>query len=418
MKKNLLWKFFAVLFVFSFLFPVDVWGITQQDCEMRAEKNELDLLNEDDLKACVNFFNQSRQSRTSQRLTLESELNNLNKAILITSTNILVTTREIGNLEKEIINLTSKIGQLDLSLDEISEILAKRIAETYKKGKVDFVSLFLSSQNFSDFVSRFKYLRVVQIHDRSLMIQMETARTNFEDQKTLKEQKQEELDAAKKKLESQKILLTQQKTAKDNLLAATKNDERRYQQLQSQAQAQLAAFRKFVTSQGGATILSNQTKCDGWGCYYNQRDSQWGNMLIGLSGITMADAGCLVSSVAMIAKHYGKNITPADIASSPAAFEWTTAYMKKSWSDKGMSVSRSGFSPSEDRVNNEINAGRPVIVGVYGTYNYPEHFIVIKGKDSRDYIMNDPFMENGNDRPLTDKYSFSDIVRVDLVSVN
>jgi len=418
MKKNLLWRLFAVFFVFSFLFPMSVWGITQEDCEMRAEKGELDLLNEDDLKACVNFFNQSRLSKTSQRLTLEEELNKLNKAILITSTNILVTTREISNLEKEIINLTSKIGQLDLSLDEISEILAKRIAETYKKGKVDFVSLFLSSQNFSDFVSRFKYLRIVQLHDRQLMIQMETARTNFEDQKTLKEQKQEELDAAKKKLESQKILLTQQKAAKDDLLAATKNDERKYQQLQSQAQAQLAAFRKFVTSQGGATILSNQTKCDDWGCYYNQRDSQWGNIPIGLSDITMADAGCLVSSVAMIAKHYGKNITPADIASSPAAFEWTTAYMKKSWSDKGMSVSRSGFSPSEDRVNNEISAGRPVIVGLYGTYNYPEHFIVIKGKDSRGYIMNDPFMENGNDRPLTDKYSFSDVVRVDLVSIN
>lgn len=418
MKKNLLWRLLVVLFVFSFLFPIKVLGITQQDCEMRAEKGELDLLNEDDLKACVNFFSQSRQSRTSQRLTLESELNNLNKAILITSTNILVTTREISNLEKEIINLTSKIGQLDLSLDEISEILAKRIAETYKKGKVDFVSLFLSSQNFSDFVSRFKYLRIVQLHDRQLMIQMETARTNFEDQKTLKEQKQEELDAAKKKLESQKILLTQQKAAKDNLLADTKNDERRYQQLQSQAQSQLAAFRKFVTAQGGAGILSNQTKCDDWGCYYNQRDSQWGNMLIGLSNITMADAGCLVSSVAMVAKHYGKNITPADIASSLAAFELTTAYLKKSWSDKGMSVSRSGFSPSEDKVNNEINSGRPVIVGLYGTYNYPEHFIVIKGKDSRGYIMNDPFMENGNDKPLTDKYSFSDIVRVDLVSIN
>jgi len=418
MKKNLLWQALVIFFVFSLLFPASIWGITQKDCEMRAEKNELDLLSEDDLKTCNNFFSQSLQSKISQRLTLESELNKINKAILITSTNILITTKQIDALEKEIASLTSKIGQLDVSLDQLSEILAKRIAETYKKGKVDFISLFLSSKSFSDFVSRYKYLKVVQLHDRNLMVQMETVRTNFEDQKNLKEQKQEELDAAKKKLESQKTLLSQQKLVKDELLTATKNDEKRYQELQAKAQAQLAAFRKFVSSQGGAAILSNQTKCDDWGCYYNQRDSQWGNMPIGLSDIKMADAGCLVSSVAMVATHYKKNMTPADIASSLAAFEWTTAYMKKSWSDKGISVSRSGFSPSEDIINNEINAGRPVIVGLYGNYSYPEHFIVIKGKDSRGYIMNDPFMENGNDRPLTDKYSFSNIVRVDLVTVN
>jgi len=409
MKKNLLWKFFAVLFVFSFLFPVDVWGITQQDCEMRAEKNELDLLNEDDLKACVNFFNQSRQSRTSQRLTLESELNNLNKAILITSTNILVTTREIGNLEKEIINLTSKIGQLDLSLDEISEILAKRIAETYKKGKVDFVSLFLSSQNFSDFVSRFKYLRVVQIHDRNLMIQMETARTNFEDQKTLKEQKQEELDAAKKKLESQKTLLAQQKTIKDNLLTVTKNDEKRYQQLQAQAEIQLSAFRKFVTSQGGATILSNQTKCDDWGCYYNQRDSQWGNMSLGGSSYSMKDSGCFVTSVAMLASHSGKDIKPNDIAQLPAAVT-SGGYLKWSFNVKGTNISIS--SASKNELDQRL-AGGPVIAGLYSR---PDHFIVILRKDGDNYIMHDPFLENGANRPLTDKYNVSDITSLRLVS--
>jgi len=412
MKKNLLWKFFAVLFVFSFLFPVDVWGITQQDCEMRAEKNELDLLNEDDLKACVNFFNQSRQSRTSQRLTLESELNNLNKAILITSTNILVTTREIGNLEKEIINLTSKIGQLDLSLDEISEILAKRIAETYKKGKVDFVSLFLSSQNFSDFVSRYKYLRVVQLHDRSLMVQMETARTNFEDQKMLKEQKQTELETAKKKLESQKTLLAQQKSIKDNLLTITKNDERRYQELQAKVQARLATFRKFVTSQGGATILFNQTKCDSWGCYYSQRDSLWGNMFLGGTNYLMKDSGCFITSVAMLASHSGKDIKPNDIAQLPAAVT-SGGDLKWSFNVSGVNISIS--SASKNELDQKLSEGKPVIAGLYSG---PDHFIVIKEKRDNDYVMYDPFLPDGGKdvHLLSEKYNVSDITSLRLVN--
>jgi len=75
----------------------------------------------------------------------------------------------------------------------------------------------------------------------------------------------------------------------------------------TQAKNQLAAMRRFVTGQGGASILQNQTKCDSWGCYYNQRDSQWGNIGIGGSSYSMAEYGCLISSIAMVASHYGKN---------------------------------------------------------------------------------------------------------------
>lgn len=82
----------------------------------------------------------------------------------------------------------------------------------------------------------------MQHHDRRLMVQMETARTNYEDQKTLKEEKQEELELAKKKLESQKILLAQQKADKENLLRITQNDEKRYQSLLAAARAEQEAM--------------------------------------------------------------------------------------------------------------------------------------------------------------------------------
>ena len=388
-----------------------IWGITQQDCEMRAGKNELNLLSSDDLDECANFFKQSQQSKTNQRLTLESELNRLNTAILITSTNILVTTKQIDALEKEITSLTSKIGQLDISLDQLSEILAKRIAETYKRGQIDVMSLFLSSQNFSEFISRYKYLKVVQIHDRSLMVQMETARTNFADQKTLKEQKQTELETAKKKLESQKTLLAQQKAAKDNLLAVTKNDEKKYQQFSAQAIAQQKAFSGFVAREGGASILENQTVCDSWGCYYNQRDSQWGRMSLGISNLSIAEYGCLVSSVAMLASHYGKNIKPSDIASNLNAFFSNTALLLHSFSINGINIGID--SAAKSLLDSQLSQGKPVIAGLYSG---PDHFIVIKEKRGDDYVMNDPFLENGSNRLLSEKYDVSDITSLRFVS--
>jgi peptidoglycan hydrolase CwlO-like protein len=253
MKKHLRHFLISVLLLLILLlsFPVKLsFGISAEDCEKKVGNKELNL---EELRECELILDKKYQDYASQRRNLELEIKKFNTAIAITTTRILATIKEIESLEKEIASLTAKIGQLDLSLDQLSEILAKRIAETYKKGKIDFVSLFLSSQNFSDFVSRFKYLRVVQLHDRSLMIQMETARTNFEDQKTLKEQKQAELEAAKKKLESQKTLLTQQKEDKDRLLKETQANEAHYQNLLTSSRAEIEAIQGIIAGKGEET---------------------------------------------------------------------------------------------------------------------------------------------------------------------
>lgn len=403
-------KFFLLLFVFlvfSLVLPRLVLALTDEDCvhDLQGDRSNLD--------ACIKLWSGIREQKSSEIVSLQSELKKFNASIAITTAQIYRTISEIESLEKEIAGLSAKIGHLDLSLNEISEIFIKRIAATYKKGKIDPLVLLLSSDNFSEFVSRYKYLRVIQTHDRKLMIQMETVRTNYEGQKTAKEEKQTELEQAKKKLESQKALLAQQKEAKANLLAATENDEKKYEVLLSKARAQLAAMRRFVISQGGATILNDQTKCDDWGCYYNQRDSLWGSIGMGGSSYSVAEYGCLVTSVSMVASHYGKNIKPGDIALNPSAFVPETGYLYHSFIANGMSVKLT--VASKGSLDSELSAGRPVIAGLYSG---PDHFIVILKKEGDSYKMHDPFLENGSNRPLSDEYSVNDITSLRLVSFN
>jgi len=245
--------FLVFLIIFLFFNQKTSFAITQEECTQRAAKNELNALGLEDLKTCTDIFDQSLKSTTSQRRNLESEVKRFNTALMITTANISTTTKEIGNLEKEIDSLAGKIGKLDLSLDEVSKLLAERIAETYKKGKIDYLNLFFSSKNFPEFVSRFKYLKVIQLHDRNLMLQMETARTNFEDQKTLKEKKQQELETAKKKLESQKVLLIQQKEDKDRLLKETQGKEAQYQKMLAASQAEIEAIQGIIAGTGQET---------------------------------------------------------------------------------------------------------------------------------------------------------------------
>lgn len=248
-QKKFLFLFSAFFLLFFIVFPHQIVAVTDEWCQKELEAGRLvnDQVHYDE---CIAFWEERRQEKSQQITTLKSELEKFNASIAITTAQIYQTVNEISELEKEISTLTTKIGHLDISLDQLSQILIKRIAETYKKGKIDALALLLSSSNFSDFVGRYKYLRVIQIHDRKLMIQMETVRTSYADQKTVKEEKQAELEAAKKKLEAQKALLAQQKADRERLLRETQNSQKVYEQLIARAKAELIAIQGILAGQG------------------------------------------------------------------------------------------------------------------------------------------------------------------------
>lgn len=344
---------------------------------------------------------------TNQITKLQGQANTLKNQIAQFDAQIKLTSIKIKDTENKILLLGDRIDQLEVSLTSLNKAFQSRAIETYKLSRFEGgFAYILSATDISDAFAKYHYLRKIQEEDRSLLLRLEEAQTTYEGEKTEQEDLQD-------KLEIQKASLDKQKAAKNSLLSATKNDETRYQQLLSQAKAQLSAFRNFVTRQGGASILSNQTKCGSWGCYYNQRDSLWGNIGLGGSSYTMANYGCLVSSVSMLASHYGKTIKPNDIAVSTDAFVPGTGYLYHSFTVNGVTVSISTVSKS--MLDSELSAGKPVIAGLYSG---PDHFIVILRKEGDKYIMNDPFLENGSERPLTDEYSLPDISSLRLVSFN
>src|SRR4030042_5396610 len=314
--------------------------------------------------------------------TLQGQANTLKNQIAQFDAQIKLTTLKIVQTQDQIALLGGRINQLGDSLASLTAAFSSRAVETYKLSRFESNFIFiLSASDVTDAASRIHYLQKIQEEDRSLLEKLQTAQTTYEGQKA-------DQETLQKQLKAQQASLNAQKVAKNNLLTATKNDETKYQQLLSQAKAQLAAFQSFVTRQGGASILENQTKCNDWGCYYNQRDSQWGNIGLGGSPYTMANYGCLVTSVSMGVRHYGKNIKPSDIAVSSDAFVPGTGYLYHSFKASGLSVSVS--SASKSIIDSELAAGRPVIAGLYSG---PDHFIVITRKDGDKYIMRDPFIE-------------------------
>ncbi len=355
---------------------------------------------EGEIQSDIDKYTQELTRLSSQSQTLSNQIAQYNAQINLTSL-------KIAQVEEKITLLGGRIDQLEVSLEALAKAYEERTKESYKMVRVgDSLLLLLSSPNLTEAVSRFHYLQRIQQADESLLQRLQKAQTDYKEQKTEQETLQEELNR-------QKNTLAQQKQAKNQLLTLTKNDERKYQSLLSQAKSELDALKRFVSGHGGASILQNQTKCDSWGCYYNQRDSQWGNMGLGGSSYSVAEYGCLVTSVSMVASHYGKNIKPNDIAAIQSAFFPGTGYLNHNFSVNGINVSISNASKSI--LDNELSAGRPVIAGLFSG---PDHFIVILRKDGDNYIMHDPFFENGGNMRFQDKYNVSNINSLRLVQFN
>lgn len=185
-----------------------------------------------------------------QKRTLSSQITYMDSQISLTNLKIEETQARIIQSGQEIASLSAKIEKLEISLTGLSEVLLKRIAETYKRGDIESWQLILSSQGFSDLLARAKYIRTVQVHDKRLMYQLAQAKATYQEQKNLLEEKKREDEKLKKELDGYKVTLARQKAEKVRFLEITKNDEKRYQELLAKARAEQEAIQSIIAGKG------------------------------------------------------------------------------------------------------------------------------------------------------------------------
>lgn len=357
--------------------------------------------NQDELNQIVSSCQQKVSSLQQQASSLSSEIQLFDTKIYLTTLQIQETENKIRQTQEEIEKLSGRIENLNTSLDHLSKVLLEKIVEGYKKRETPLFEIFLDSDNASILFNRLKYAKKTEQNDQHVAFQLQQAKTNFEQQKNLREQKKMELDQLNQTLSQQKLALDSQRTQKQKLLADTQNSEATYQRLLSQAKAQLAAFSSFVqTSGASSTIGANAFGNGSDGAYYSQRDERWASKAIGLSSESILNVGCLVTSVAMVAKKYGQDSTPLDIAADTNRFWTNTAWMRLPW--PGV-AGRSYVGIGTDQIDQELQNGNYVVVGVGGCANGGSHYVVLTKKDGGDYIMHDPIY--GPDLKFSSHYS-------------
>lgn len=373
----------------------------------------LDCQDISDLQKKKDCLEAKVNSLKGQAKTLSSQIAIMDSQIRLTEARIEANKREILDLTLDIDTATKKISTLSDSLNSIAEVLINRIVATYQAGRVHPLEMLLSSSSASDLLARLNYLKIARDHDKKLMIDVQQAKNDYANQKEIFEAKKKKVENLKKQLETYTNQLSQEKQTKQDILAQTQGSEANYQRILAETKEQLASFSRFVTSQGGASILSAQTVCDDWGCYYNQRDGQWGNNALNGTQYTLASDGCLVTSMAMLYTHYGyKDVNPQSINSVSSNFAGIPpALLKYSISANGTSSQRIGAE-----IDSILSSGHPVVIGIsYDRGNLADHFLVLVSGSGGNYIMNDPFTPNGRNISFRDRYPEVRIVQVNKV---
>ncbi len=185
-----------------------------------------------------------------QEKTLKSQLQLIDGQTKVTELKIEETDLKIQKLKREINELSTRITRISTSVDTLSEILLKRIMETYKHGSVTTIDLLFSANGFGDLVQRIKYLQVAQANDKKVLYQLQATKAAYNDQKQDKQTRQVEAEKLSTELENYKLQLAEQKKAKENLLTVTKNDEARFQALIAKLQADTDSIRRALAGGG------------------------------------------------------------------------------------------------------------------------------------------------------------------------
>lgn len=180
---------------------------------------------------------------------LQGQENSLSKQINLITSQISLTTLRLSSIKDAISKLSTEITELNDEIERLEtlktkrlELVLHRIPETYKRYQVSQFGVLLFSRDFSDFMSRIKYLSHVQDEDTMLYRQLQNVQDTYSERKDLREKKKVQHESLKEQFEQQSWELDRQKREKQILLEQTKNSESVYQKLLAQALAEKTAI--------------------------------------------------------------------------------------------------------------------------------------------------------------------------------
>lgn len=231
-------KIILVIATFAFIATIASADSVQEIKQNISDHNEKIKQLEEEIK-----------SYEKQIETISGEAQSLSNAIKVLDTSQKKIAAEIRKAEINIQKTNVTIKNLGMEMSDIeekissnTEAVAKILNKINQSDQETLLESFLGNKTLSDVFDEYKTVSELQQKVRDQSKELTAYKSQLADRKTSTEKEKQKLLVFKSELDDQKKILDLNKKEKNNLLAATKNQEAEYKKLLAITQAEKERF--------------------------------------------------------------------------------------------------------------------------------------------------------------------------------
>ena len=245
-QKKATVSFLAALVAVSFFsVPIGARAETLDELKqaIEAKNQEIKKLEDEAAK-----FRREIASRQTQARTLSGELARIGNAIARLRKEISVTEQRIKGKQLEIKKLSVDISGKERSIIKVQQGLGIMIQGLLERDREELFAVVLKYGRLSEFLSQIDEAAQLQTRMLGVIDALKRLRSELQGQKRDAEQKQAALKHLQQTLSGQRMAQEGEKKSRNELLAATKNQEKQYQKLLQDREVKRAALEDEVRS--------------------------------------------------------------------------------------------------------------------------------------------------------------------------
>ena len=225
--------------------PRTVFADTASDIQAKIEANNQQV---NALKAEIAAFQKQLDELGTKKNTLQSTISSLTLSQQQLASQIKLTQNQIASANLKIQNLTLSIGDKEESITVNQKVITKMLRQIAENEQTPLISQLISTHSFSDaWQTVDEALQLNQALTNSI-VALRATRTELTSNRDQVSAAKANLVSLQNDLASQKRSVDASKTAQQNLLAQTKNQESSYQKLVAEKQIAEKEFEKELTS--------------------------------------------------------------------------------------------------------------------------------------------------------------------------
>ena len=234
--------------VFSYLFFGSVSAPNYQHSLAAQSSEERQTLEKQlaELESQIDEYETTISTYKKQGTTLKQEIVNLNNKVSKINLQIKAINLSLEKLSEEIVQNQGQINITEEKLNLNLEAMRRALQGVYESERISLVAVLLKNPNLSDFFNDINNLLDIQASLNATVDRINALKEELLAEKESLAIKHSDVSASRVYQDSQRRALEDTKRQKDGLLAVTKGQESKYQELLKETQKTAAQIRSRI----------------------------------------------------------------------------------------------------------------------------------------------------------------------------